>query len=89
MTVKIECVPVLKAMLALDSKTRISPRELSYFLLLVHVRSNSRNDQSASKLFQIIRFLDAQRMPRAVCLCDIRSEIFLKRKSDSSVDPII
>ena len=44
MAVKIERVPVLKAMLALDKEPGISPLELSYFLLLVRLRSTSRND---------------------------------------------
>jgi len=73
---KIECVPVFKVNLVLDTKTRISAVKISYFLLLVRLRCNSRNDQWASKLFQIIRFLYAQRMPRVICLCEIRSEFF-------------
>jgi len=89
MTVKIEFFPVLKAKLVLDSKPRISPLELSYFLLLVRLRSTSRNDLWASKLFQMIRFLEAQRMPRAICLWEIRSENFLKSNSSSAADPII
>ena len=42
MAVKIEGVPVIKAKLVLDSNPRISPLELSYFLLLDGLRSNSR-----------------------------------------------
>jgi len=68
MAVKIEFVPVLKAMLVLDSKPRISPLEISYFLILELLSSNCINDHRASQFFQIIRFLDVQRIPRAVCL---------------------
>jgi len=88
MAVKIEGVPVRKGKVQLDSKSRISPPELSYFLLLFRQRSNFRNDQWASKLFQMIRSLDAQRMPRAVCLWEIRSEDFLKSNCGSAADPI-
>ena len=74
MAVKIEGVPVIKAKLVLDSNPRISPLELSYFLLLDGLRSNSRIYQWASKYFQMIRFLDAERMPRAICLWEIKGE---------------
>jgi len=36
----------------------------------------------------MIRSLDAQRMPRAVYLWEIRSEVFLKSNSGSAADPI-
>jgi len=44
MAMKIEGFPVRKAKVQFDTKSRISPLELSYFLLLVRLRSNFRSD---------------------------------------------
>jgi len=88
MAVKIEGVPVCKAKMLLDSKPWISLPELPYFLLPVRPRSNCRSDRWVRKLFQMIRSLDAQRMPRAICLWQITSEVFQKNNFGSAADPV-
>jgi hypothetical protein len=88
MAVKIENVSFRRAKVQLDTNPWISPTGLSYFLFPVRLRRNCRNYQWARKLFRMIRSLDAQRMPHAVCLWEITGEAFKKSNSESAADPV-